>query len=98
MAYGLQVLDFHEGEVERIGVDHIVLDALFARVRDMALQGRGARGPARLLEQEVAVEHGHDDIVGLVPMPARFRARREPPLGHPNMRLRDMDMGHGFRS
>ena len=39
-------------------IDHVVLDALAARVRDMALERRGARPAARLLEHEVAVSRG----------------------------------------
>jgi hypothetical protein len=90
------VLDLDEGEVEPIGVDHIVLDALPPRIRDVALEGRGARGAARLLEQEVAVEERHDDIVRLMPMPPRLGAGGEPPLGDAHMRLRDVDVGHSF--
>jgi hypothetical protein len=94
----LQVLDLHEGEIERVGVDHVVLDAFEPRIRNMLLERRRARAAARLLEHEVAVEHGHDDIVGLVSVPPRLRARREPPLGDPHMRLRDVHMGRGLRS
>ena len=65
----LQVLDLDEGEVEGIGVDHIVLDALAPRVRNMALERRRARAAAGLLQQKVAVGKRNDDVVSLVPMP-----------------------------
>ena len=92
----LQMLDLDEGEVERIGVDHIVLDALAPRIRNMLLERRRARTAARLLEQKVAVEKRHDDIVGLMPMPPRLRAGHEPPLGDAHMRLRDVNVGRGL--
>ncbi len=57
-ALRLQVLDLHEGEIERVGVDHIVLDALAPRIGNMPLERRRARAAARLLEQEVAVGIG----------------------------------------
>jgi hypothetical protein len=46
------MLDLDEGEIERLGVDHIVLDALPPRTRNVALERRRARAAARLLEQE----------------------------------------------
>ena len=36
----LQVLDLHEGEIERVGVDHIVLDALLPCIGNVPLQRR----------------------------------------------------------
>ena len=68
----LQVFDLHEGVVERVGVDHIVLDALPARVRNVPLERGGARAAAWLLEKEVAVRERDHDIVGLMAVPARL--------------------------
>jgi hypothetical protein len=90
------MFDLDEGEVERIGVNNIVLDALAARIGDVALERRRARGSARLLEQKVAIEKRDDDIVRLMDVPPRFRAGRKPPFGDAHMRLRDVDEGRGF--
>jgi hypothetical protein len=65
----LQALDLEEGEVERVGVNYGVLDALAARVRNMPLERRGSRGSSRLLEQKIAVGERRHDIVGQMPMP-----------------------------
>jgi hypothetical protein len=92
----VQMLDLDESKVERVGVDDIVFDALAPRVRDMPLEGRRPRGSARLLEQKVAVEERHDDIIGLMDVPPRLRAGLKPPLGDPHMRLGDVDVGRGF--
>jgi hypothetical protein len=73
------VLDLDEGEVEWIGFDHIVLDALPPRVRDMPLQSGPARNATRVHQQEVPIGERNDDIVGLMAAPPR--------LGDPHVRL-----------
>ena len=82
----------------RVGVDHVVLDALAPRIRHMHFQRRRARAASGLLEKQVAVGERDDDIIGLMAMPPRLGAGREPPLGDAHMRLREVDMGRGFRS
>ena len=46
--------------------------------------------------RKLAVEQRHDDIVGLMDVPARLGAGLKPPLGDPHMRLRNVDVGRGF--
>src|SRR5271167_602296 len=92
------MLNLDEGEIKRIGVDHVVLHALAPRVRDMALECRRPRAASGLLQQGVAIGERYDDIIGLMGVPPGFGAGNEPPLGHAYMRLRDVNMGHGFRA
>src|SRR5579863_7811408 len=92
----LQVLDLDEGEIERVRVHHIVLDARAARVGDVQFQRGLARSAAGLLEQEFAVGERNDDIIGLVTAPSRLGAGSEPPFGDPHVRLGHVDMGRGF--
>ena len=66
----IQMLDLDEGEIERIGVDDVVLDARPPRVGNMQLQRHRARAAAGLLEKQVSVGERNDNIIGLMSMPS----------------------------
>jgi hypothetical protein len=90
-------LHFHEGELGSTGVDDIVLDASLPEVGATGDKlGLGRR--FRALEPKRAAKYGHDDVVALVPMQARRLARREPPLGHANALVVDLDSRRRLRS
>jgi len=90
-------LHFHESELGISGVDDIVLDAGLPEVGATGDKlGLGRR--LRALEPKRAAKYGHDDVVELVPMQARRLARREPPLGHANALVVDLDGRRRLRS
>src|SRR5690606_8471110 len=84
-------LDFDEGELVAAGVDDVMLDAGVAVVGDARFEVGQGLAAAGVLQEELPVHHGHDDIVVAVCMPAGRAVRRKAPFRDADAVIVDLD-------